>query len=542
VILYLRKDGEKMKVLITTLNSKYSHTNIALYYLKNSIKDICDTYTHNFTINDNLEKIVETIVNYNCDLVCLGCYIWNIEQTLKIAKSLKIIKPNVSIAFGGPEVSYNPDYYLKNYDFISSIICGEGENSIRQLVLDFKNNKIQKIYSIPVKSEDIPEITDDILDNYDNRVVYFETSRGCPFRCSYCLSCIDKNIKCFDLETVKKDLLKILEKDVKQIRFIDRTFNSNKKRALEIWDFLIKNRKSTTFHFEICANLIDAETLIFLRDVPNDIFQFEIGIQSTNENTLKSINRGYNFEYESKVIKKLVEFGNIKLHTDLIIGLPFEDINIFKKSFNDLYSLHTNEVQLGFLKFLKGTDIYTTKEEFEYKYNDYPPYELLENKFISYNEVRFLKKFEIVFDIFFNSGYFKNTIKFLEKKYTDYFTLFEEITKYFDQNNYFDRKISTDESYDILINMYREDIDFNVIKQSLTYDYFLKFNGYRDWFYNKYSENLKEIISKFIDKNREILFNNMTNSNIHKMFKFCILDFDFENNSESNMKIYMHNK
>ena len=527
-----------MKVLITTLNSKYSHINIALYYLKNCIKDICDVTIKNYTINDNLENILEDIININPDLICFGCYIWNIEQILKLAKNINILKSNIKIAFGGPEVSYNPNEILKKYPFVSSIMCGEGELSIQYLVKDLKSNNLKQIYDNPVTTTSIPNITHDIISNYDNRVIYFETSRGCPYRCSYCLSCIDKNIKYFNLENSLNELKKLLDKNVKQIRFIDRTFNSNRKRALKIWKFLIDNRIDTTFHFEICINLIDDETLEFLKTVPKNIFQFEIGVQSTNKDTLLAINRGYKWEYESKMIYKLRSFDNIKLHTDLIIGLPYETFEIFKNSFNELYRLHPHEIQVGFLKLLKGTDIYNKKDELEYKFTNDPPYEVLENKFITYDQIRFLKKFEDIFETIYNSGYFKTTLSFLEKKYINHFCMYEDIVNYFHKNKYFLRKFSIDETFLLLNNMYRHDTDYNIINQALTYDYFLKFNGHRDWHYNNYKNDTKNILNDYIENNRENLFFLNKNYEIFKKYKFLILDYDFKNNVPIKKSIY----
>lgn len=523
-----------MKVLLTTLNSKYSHINIALYYLKNKISDLCDVSTLNLNINDELSNSLSKIIDYDADVICFGVYIWNVEQTLKIAENIKKIKPNTIIAFGGPEVSYNPEDFLKKYDYLSSVLCLESENNIKQFILDLKNENIKKMYSLPVKAEDVPDISDDLVNNYDNRAVYFETSRGCPFRCSYCLSCLEKNIKYFELETVKKDLKKLLEINVLQIRFIDRTFNSNRKRAIEIWKFLLENRKDTTFHFEICAALIDEETLEFLRSVPKDIFRFEIGIQSTNKKTLESINRSYNFDYEKEIINKLVLLNNIHIHTDLIIGLPYETLEIFKTSFNDLYKLHTTEMQLGFLKFLKGTDIYYKKDDFEYEYLGYPPYEVLKNSFISYDEISYLKKFETVFENLYNSKKFTESIKYIESKFSGYYEMYEYITNYFIENKLLDRKISYDEIYECLLKIFNYDA---ILVQTLTFDYANNFKGSRDWMYNKY--DLKEEILKYVNKNIE--FSNLTLNEILKKYKFIVLDYNIKNNC-SEKTIYKFNK
>ena len=512
-----------MKVLLTTLNSKYAHVNIALYYLKNKIKDLCLTHTLNLNINDELSNILSRIIEYKADIVCFGVYIWNVEQTLKIAENIKKVSPNTKIAFGGPEVSYNPEDFLQKYSFIDSILCLESENNIIQFINDAKTNNIQEIYKVPVTAEDIPNISDDLVYNYDRRPVYFETSRGCPFRCSYCLSCIDKNIKYFNLENVKKHLKKLLDINVEQIRFIDRTFNSNRKRALEIWSFLLHNRKNTTFHFEICADLIDDETLNFLKTVPKDIFRFEIGVQSTNKGTLESINRKYNFNNEKEIIKKLVELDNLHIHTDLIIGLPYENIDVFKQSFNDLYDLHTNEVQLGFLKFLKGTDIYNKKELFNYQYQSHPPYEILKNTFISYDEIAYLKKFETVFEYIYNSKKFNQTIKYLETKFTSYYEMYEYITNHFIDKGLIDRKVSYDEIYESLLYIFNKD---NILIQTLTYDYSNNFKGTRDWMFNKY--NIKEEMLIYIENNKENKFKNLTLTEIQKRYKFIALDYNIK--------------
>ncbi|MDD3303649.1 MAG: DUF4080 domain-containing protein [Clostridia bacterium] len=531
-----------MKVLLTTLNSKYSHVNIAQYYLRKCIEDICDVEILHFTINDELNNILESILATQADVVCFGCYIWNIEQTMKLCKNIKKIKPDIVIGLGGPEVSYNPDEVLQNNPFISSVMCGEGEKAIRQLVLDIQNSSLKKIYCIPVTTDEIPHIASDIVDNYDNRVVYLETSRGCPYRCSYCLSCIDKSIKYFDMSKVKEDLKQLLNKNVKQIRFIDRTFNSDRKRALELWKFMIKNRKDTTFHFEICVNLIDEETLSFLATVPKNVFQFEIGVQSTHKETLIAINRGYKWGHEKEMLKELNKLGNIKLHTDLIIGLPYETLDIFKNSFNELFSLHTDEIQLGFLKLLKGTTIYDSVYDFEYIFTEEPPYEVLQNKFISYEEIRFLKKFETIFELYYNSGFFQYTMKLLEELYESPYELFERITNYYIEHSLFDRKVSTDESFTILNDIFKVHTKHIIINQALTYDYFLKFNGSREWHYTKYTDDLKDMIQCFVEENREKLFDNKRNTDVHKLFKFIALDYDFGENKISKKHIYYTKK
>ncbi|MCL2383720.1 MAG: B12-binding domain-containing radical SAM protein [Oscillospiraceae bacterium] len=510
-----------MKVLLTTLNSKYTHTSIALYYLKNKIDDVADVSVLNLNVNENLSNCLNKILSYTPDVIGFGVYIWNVEETLKLACDIKKINPNIIIAFGGPEVSYNPEELLSKYDYIDSILCGESERNIVEFIQDAKNENIQRIYKLPVEASDIPSISEDIADNYDKRVVYFETSRGCPFRCSYCMSCIDKTVRYFDLDQVKADLKHLLDLNVIQIRFIDRTFNSDRKRAIEIWQFLLNNGKDTEFHFEICASLIDDETLEFLKSVPKDTFRFEIGVQSTHKETLEEINRRYNFEYEKEVMKKLMNMQNIHIHADLIIGLPHETTDIFKKSFNDLYELYPHEMQLGFLKMLKGTDIYDRKDEFEYVYSNYPPYEVLKNKFMTYEEIAYLKKFETVFDYIYNSKKFLVSIRYMETKFDSYYEMYEYITNYFIENKLIDIKLSYDTIYMHLIKMFNDD---GILIQTLTYDYVDNFKIIREWMYSKY--DIKKEISAYIRECDEL--SKLSTNEVSKRYKFIALDYNVD--------------
>lgn len=536
------KEMISMKVLLTTLNSKYSHVNIALYYLKNVLQSLCEPITIQATINDALDHILEKIIESDAKVICFGCYIWNIESTLKLCQNIKSLRPDCTIVLGGPEVSYEPEEIVSRYRFVDAIICTQAETAIVECIQDIKHGRLQPIYQKEVQVTDIPRIATDILEHYDNRVVYFETSRGCPYRCSYCLSCIDKSIQYFPLEQVKEDLQLLLDANVKQIRFIDRTFNSDRKRALEIWKFLLQRRQDTTFHFEICAALLDKETLTFLKQVPKGAFQFEIGVQSTNPKTLEAIHRTYRWNQEKQIIQTLAQMDTIKLHTDLIVGLPYEDLKHFQSSFNELYSLHTQEVQIGFLKFLKGTTIYKERHTYDYQYTQQPPYEVLQNTFISFEEIRFLKKLETVFESIYNSGCFTNTLSILEPLFNTPYALFETITHYFIQHQLFERKISMDEIFKTLYDMFCKEKNHSLIQQALTYDYFLSFKGTRDWFYAPYHTILKEKIRDFTQKNRTTLFANQPNAVIYKTYQFCMLDYNFKTHQEEKEILYYKKK
>lgn len=534
--------NNNLNVTLIALNSKYVHNNIAIYYLKNSIlKNNFGTdsnitvNTLQLSVNDEFNNLIKTVINTKPDVVCFGVYIWNCNLVFDICNVLKQMFPDLIISLGGPEVSYNYNEVLNIHEnYIDSIMVLESEINIVKLIEDVLVDNIKQVYINTVDILEVPCISDDLIIHCNNKPIYFETSRGCPFRCSYCTSCIDKSVRYRDLNVVKSELKKLLNAKVKQIRFLDRTFNSNRKRAIEIWKYLIDNNISSEFHFEICANLIDEETLEFLETVPKDLFRFEIGIQTTNDETLKAINRSNNFLKEKDIINKLVYFNNIFLHTDLIIGLPYEDINKFKTSFNELYKLKTNEMQLGFLKFLKGTDIYLDKEKHNYVYNSKPPFEVISNNYLSFNDLIFLKVFEEVFETLYNSGKFKNTINYLESKFILPFDIYESISKYVVNNNI--HNITVENINEIIIALFKDDI---ILKQILTYDYFLNNKGSKNWMYinNNYDNTLE--INNYIQNTLNIPYSNHKEYfNTFRSNRFLILDYDITNKLNSKT-VYM---
>lgn len=530
-----------LNVSLIAINSKYVHNNIAIYYLKNSLlnnynnsNNKINITTLQLSVNDDFNNLLNTIIDTNPDVICLGVYVWNCNIIFDLCNILKQLLPNLIIALGGPEVSYNYMEVLNKHNYIDSILVLESENSIIDLVDDVFKSCTKPYYIHDVDILNLPCISDELILNCCNKPIYFETSRGCPYRCSYCTSCIDKRVRYRNLDIVTAELKKLLDAKVKQIRFLDRTFNSNKKRAITIWKFLIENNICSEFHFEICANLIDEETLKFLQTVPKDIFRFEIGIQSTNDKTLKAINRTNNFEKETHIIQKLVSLNNIFLHTDLIIGLPYEDINTFKTSFNNLYNLKTNEMQLGFLKFLKGTDIYLDKEKYGYVYNTKPPYEIISNNFLSFKDVTFLKTFESVFEVLYNSSKFKYTVKYLEENFTIPYDIYETISKYIISNNITNTTIEN--INEIILNIFENDI---ILKQILTYDYFLNNKGIKKWMYINNNYDLTLEINNYIQKTLNIPYSNHSEYfKAYKSNRFLVLDYDIYNNK--NIKtIYM---
>lgn len=439
-----------MKNILVGINSKYVHTNLAIRYLKKYIEQNSNEKIkiYESSINNNIQKIIRDIVEYEPDNIFFSVYIWNVEMVFKITKELKKILPNKRIILGGPEVSYNPEEILEKNLEIDGILIGEGEN----VLLNFLTKDIKDVKGVYYREdnkikfngfEPLIENLDIIPFPYDDeeledvhKIVYYESSRGCPFNCSYCMSSIDKSVRYFSLERTKKDLKKFIDIGTRLVKFVDRTFNLNKDRYMEIWKFLLENyRENITFHFEINANIFDDEVLEFLKKVPRKLFQFEIGVQTTNPSTMKAINRNNNLDrlfHNVTCINK-----NIHLHLDLIAGLPFEDYETFGKSFDYVYKTKCEMIQLGFLKMLKGTQMKDEGEKYSYKYLDFPPYEILSNEFISYKDICRLKDIEEVLDFYYNSQKFLKSVDFVvENFFESPFKFFESIGDFYKERGY----------------------------------------------------------------------------------------------------------
>ena len=439
-----------MKNILVGINSKYVHTNLAIRYLKKYIEQNSNEKIkiYESSINNNIQKIIRDVVEYEPDNIFFSVYIWNVEMVFKITKELKKILPNKRIILGGPEVSYNPEEILEKNIEIDGILIGEGEN----VLLNFLTKDIKDVKGVYYREdnkikfngfEPLIENLDIIPFPYDDeeledvhKIVYYESSRGCPFNCSYCMSSIDKSVRYFSLERTKKDLKKFIDIGTRLVKFVDRTFNLNKDRYMEIWKFLLENyRENITFHFEINANIFDDEVLEFLKKVPRKLFQFEIGVQTTNPSTMKAINRNNSLDrlfHNVTCINK-----NIHLHLDLIAGLPFEDYETFGKSFDYVYKTKCEMIQLGFLKMLKGTQMKDEGEKYSYKYLDFPPYEILSNEFISYKDICRLKDIEEVLDFYYNSQKFLRSVDFVvENFFESPFKFFESIGDFYKERGY----------------------------------------------------------------------------------------------------------
>ncbi|MDD2606282.1 B12-binding domain-containing radical SAM protein [Lascolabacillus sp.] len=443
-----------MKVHLTTFNAKYIHTSMALRWLYVVNKDRFDLSFSEYTIKESVSVVADNILEGGYDVVGISVSIWNVKQSRELAKILKEQNPDIIIITGGPEVSYEPQFFINNWD-VDYVVSGEGEFVLGQLLdaLQKGNNlnidSVSSKYNISYKTAQA-DITELIkfpspyrleFDNNErrNRITYFETSRGCPYSCQYCLSSLEKGVRYFPGEYIVENLKYLIDSDVKQIKFLDRTFNLNKKHTMTVFDFLIENhRPGLNCQFEIYADLLNDETIEYLNSkVPKNYFRFEIGIQSTHEPTNVAVKRNQNFSLLSSNIEKIMKGDVIDLHLDLIAGLPFETFDRFRKSFNDVFRLRAKEVQLGFLKLLRGTNLRRDALIYGYKFYNEAPYEIISGNDISEVELERIRDVEEALDKFWNSGRFASTMNFLfEGPYFDkYFDFFDEMGHYYKVKN-----------------------------------------------------------------------------------------------------------
>lgn len=476
-----------MRVILASLNSKYVHSNLAIRYLKAfSVSYNIDLFEA--TINENPMDIAFKIYEKRPEVIGFSCYIWNIENTLKVCSTLKSIDSNIKIILGGPEVTYNPYNYLDNYKYVDYVIAGEGEITFNLLLkhIDGKIDigTIEGVYyredeNIKGREPSIIEPLGILEFPYKDKadlpqnIIYYEASRGCPFSCKYCLSSVIRGIRLFPVGRVKNELEFFIENDVKLVKFVDRTFNANKKFAMEIWKFLIEKKANTVFHFEIAADLLDDEIIELLNSAPKGLFQFEIGVQSTNEEVLKNINRVMKFSKVQENVKKVIEGDNIQCHLDLIAGLPGEDIKSFKNSFNQCMEIMPDVLQLGFLKILKGSPMEREARKYDMKWCSFPPYQILSTSTMSSMDIIELIEIEKVFEDFYNSHIFKRTMKYSLENIYDKFTFFWEFKEYLKERSFFTRSLNLKDKFRFLYEFLSQEYDEIVIKDILLLEFLL---------------------------------------------------------------------
>jgi len=488
-----------MKTVIVSLNAKYIHSSLAPWYLK-----ACCGEEHGgvrvleFTINDNMDHILMDIYEQKADIVAFSCYIWNISYVLKLVANIKKICPGLKIILGGPEVSFEAKELMDCNPHIDFIIAGEGEISFPKLLkcIHYSLGNFSEIEGLYYRDSAgrviLPEVAiayvkdiNDIPSPYTeemllsigkSKIAYFESSRGCPFACSYCLSSVSKGVRFFNMERVKSDIVRLIHAGVKQIKFVDRTFNCNKKRALEIFSFVIENGGDTNFHFEAAADLFDDEVLDLLSTAPVGKIQFEIGVQTTNTDALKAVDRKTNLDMVFYNTSKLREKGNIHVHLDLIAGLPLEDMDSFTESFNDVYNLEPHQLQLGFLKLLKGSKIRREAHLHGYVFRDYPPYEILSNKYISFDDIAELKGVEEFVERYYNTGRFAGTLKYIVDKlyHSCPYIFYRDFYRYNSGRGYMRRPVALNRLYDIIFDFVRDKFsqaDIDAVNELLKFDF-----------------------------------------------------------------------
>jgi radical SAM superfamily enzyme YgiQ (UPF0313 family) len=489
-----------LKILLAACNAKYIHSNLAVYNLKSCSGEYSSrVVVKEYTINQIRDDILKDIYLEQPDVVCFSCYIWNISFVRELVPDLKKILPQVEFWAGGPEVSYDAVEFLKKNPAFFGVMVGEGEETFHELAgyyIERKPETLSGIRGVAFRDEnkgrDIVhtgwrELMDlskvpfaySNLTEFKNRIIYYESSRGCPFSCSYCLSSIDKKLRFRDIELVKKELQFFIDNKVPQVKFVDRTFNCKHDHAMEIWRYITENDNGiTNFHFEISADLLRAEELALMKTMRPGLIQLEIGVQSTNPQTIKAIRRTMDFEKLKGIVEQIHSFGNIHQHLDLIAGLPYEGYDSFHKSFCDVYALRPEQFQLGFLKVLKGSHMMEMTGEYQILYKDREPYEVLSTAWLTYGEILRLKMVESMVEVYYNSGQFKNTLVFLEKYFDDPFRMYEALGRFYEKKGYSEISHSRMRRYEILMEFAGEqkEIPSEALSDVMLLDLYLREN------------------------------------------------------------------
>ena len=490
--------SENMKILLAACNAKYIHSNLAVYNLRACVRNTGpEILLREYTINQSKDEILRDLYQNAPDLLCFSCYIWNISFVRDLMEDFSKICPEVPIWVGGPEVSYDAEQFLGDNPWVAGVMRGEGEQTFKELVLFYdgrSDNGLEDIQGItwcdhqreiwstqdrPVMNlDEVPFAYEDLAD-FEHRIIYYESSRGCPFSCSYCLSSIDKKLRFRSLDLVKKELQFFLDHRVPQVKFVDRTFNCRHEHAMEIWRYLLEHDNGgTNFHFEIEADVLTKEELDLMRQMRPGLIQLEIGVQSTNVKTLQEIRRHVDFDRISRTVKRIQDMRNIHQHLDLIAGLPFEDLDSFRKSFEDVYALRPEQLQLGFLKVLKGSYMCEKTKEYGCVYKSKEPYEVLSTRWLAYGDILRLKKVETMVEVYYNSGQFTNTLPELEQYFANAFDFYESLGDFYEQKGYDTISHSRLRRYEILLEFMESVVcgDSGILKKKMLFDLYLREN------------------------------------------------------------------
>lgn len=486
-----------MKILLVACNAKYIHSNLAVYDLQAYASDYADHIVlKEYTINQQKDDIMRDIYLEHPDVVCVSCYIWNLSFVKELMADLIKILPGADFWAGGPEVSYDAEKFLTENSEFKGVMVGEGEETFKELAGHYVEKNPQNLKNMTgicyrdgdqiihngwrqiMDLSSIPFIYKD-LSEFKNRIIYYESSRGCPFSCSYCLSSIDKKLRFRDTETVKKELQFFIDNKVPQVKFVDRTFNCKHDHAMAIWKYINEHDNGVTnFHFEISADLLREEELQEMSTMRPGLIQLEIGVQSTNPDTIKAIHRTMDFKKLKGIVDRIHSFGNIHQHLDLIAGLPYEDYDSFRHSFNDVYALKPQQLQLGFLKVLKGSHMMEMCKEYGIVYKTQEPYEVLSTKWLDYDHVLKLKTVENMVEVYYNSGQFQNTLEYLENFFQDAFSIYERLGSFYMEKGYGDVSHTRMRRYEILLEFLEDvpEISMDQVKDQMVYDLYLREN------------------------------------------------------------------
>lgn len=489
-----------MKLLLIAVNAKYIHSNLAVYSLqKYAQKQGVATTVKEYTINYTLDAILRDIYEEKPDMAAFSCYIWNRQYVVSLITDLHKVLPKTEIWVGGPEVSYDAEQFLREFPQVRGVMAGEGEKTFAEVANIYlleagrrqfdgcrgtiwrdEKGKIHREADRELMAlDEIPFVYED-LSAFDNRILYYESSRGCPFSCSYCLSSLDKRVRLRSLDAVRDELQFFLDRKVMQVKFVDRTFNCSRTHAMAIWEYIKENDNGVTnFHFEIGADLLGEEELLLLNSLRSGLIQLEIGVQSTNPRTLREIERTADFRKIQENVRRIAAEGNIHQHLDLIAGLPFEDFESFVNSFNDVYRLRPHQLQLGFLKVLKGSKMYCDAEQYGIVYRNDPPYEALFTRWLSYEQTLCLKGVEEMVEVYYNSAQFSNTMRRLEEEFIHPFAMYEALMEYYRKEGLFEKKHSRMDRLNILRCFIQEltDADRNRYDALLLMDLYLRENS-----------------------------------------------------------------
>lgn len=487
-----------MNIILAAINAKYIHSNLAIYSLRAYAEQYKDEIgIAEYTINQQVNDILIDIYKKKPDILCFSCYIWNLHYVEELIQEIKKVLSGVIIWVGGPEVSYDAPDVLMRLPELTGVMKGEGEETFLEL-LQYYHGDIEHLSQIPgityrneqneICQNDWREVMDlsavpfvyhDMTD-FQNKIIYYESSRGCPFSCSYCLSSVDKCLRFRDIEMVKQELQFFIDEKVPQVKFVDRTFNCKHEHSIAIWKYLTEHDKGVTnFHFEVAADLLNEEELQLIEQMRPGLIQLEIGVQSTNEKTIREIKRSMKFDEVARIVTRINDNRNVHQHLDLIAGLPYEDIESFQKSFDDVYRLHPEQLQLGFLKVLKGSYMENQKENYGLVYQSRPPYEVRCTNWLSYDDVLELKSVEEMVEVYYNSGQFSYTLQQLEKAYASPFELYRQLGAFYENHELHMMRHSRITRYEIMLgfiqNFHEEKEEF--YRELLTFDFYLRENA-----------------------------------------------------------------